>query len=105
MVTKIKKDMKAEVVIVHHTPKSVADDIKKWEPRIDMLPEIVKSELDHFLSYEEAQRRNHAVHRAIYDMVRYGEMKERHVVLHLTDGSGGVKLKDFTFYKTNPKIK
>lgn len=81
------------------------EEFSGWEPNVRLLPQIVQDELDNVVwpTREEQAHRRETIHRAIIDMVRFGQATRTTTVLHLTGKTKGETIqKEFTFYKIRP---
>lgn len=96
--------MKAEKVVIvsdNGTTQNQKTEDAKWKPNVTGLPEIVRAQMDKWLSYEEMKHRKYAIRRALEDMIECGQMREKTVVLHLRGSvPGEVIEKEFTFFKS-----
>lgn len=94
--------MKAEKVIITKAAPVVYQKDKTenagWLPNEEMLPDVVKADLDKWLTHDEQIRRRKAVRKALEDMVRDGKAREKTVILPLIENKEVVDT-PFTFYK------
>ena len=102
----IYKDMKAEKVVIvkeEKVPQNQKTEDAKWEPYVPGLPEIVRKQMDKWLSYDEMKHRKKAIRKALEYMIECGQMREKTIVLHLRGSvKGEVIEKEFTFFKSVP---
>ena len=98
--------MKAEKVVIvsdKGTTQNKETEDAKWEPYIPGLPEIVRKQMDKWLSYDEMKIRKKAIRRALEYMINCGQMREKTIVLHLRGSVKGEFIeKEFTFFKSVP---